>query len=268
MENREPTLCLEHNRRRLPFSMKEEHYHPYNEIYYLIDGETKYFIAGEVYNIKKGDLAIIPAEILHKTMNLSGKYTECIKIFFSNDRISDSSILDCVYPRVIRDSDLKYFPIDALLREMEKEYTSGDKYSSIMLNSHLERFLICLCRTKPSSAQPSSNISASDRIILDAARYIDEHYGDELTLEGLAERFTMSPGHFSKKFKSVTGFGMSKYITQVRILNAEKLLLHTKLSVTEIAMRCGFSDSNYFTAVFKAHKGMPPHRYAKLHTLK
>ena len=75
----------------------------------------------------------------------------------------------------------------------------------------------------------------------------------------------MSPGHFSKKFKSVTGFGLSKYITQVRILNAEKLLLHTGLSVTEIAGCCGYSDSNYFAAVFKAVKGVPPYRYAKMH---
>ncbi|MBR2459896.1 MAG: helix-turn-helix transcriptional regulator, partial [Clostridia bacterium] len=95
--------------------------------------------------------------------------------------------------------------------------------------------------------------------------YINEHFSDDLSLESLSARFAMSPSHFSKKFKAITGFGLSKYITQVRILNAEKLLLHTKLSVTEISLRCGFPDSNYFASVFKARKGIPPYRYAKMH---
>ena len=250
--------------RKVPMSMKEEHYHTFAELYYLVDGETRFFLSGEVYNIKKGDLVVIPPGVLHRTMNVNGKYTERINVFFSENYVADKHIMSGVVPRIIRSEDFRFFPMEALLCEMEKEFVGGDKYSSVMLHSQLNKLLVCLCRLG-NTPRPESGVSAADRPILDAARYICEHYGDELTLEGLAKRFAMSPGHFSKKFKSTTGFGLSKYITQVRLLNAEKLLLHTKLSVTEISLRCGFSDSNYFAAVFKANKGIPPYRYAKMH---
>ena len=242
--------------RKIPFSMKEDHYHPFIEIYHLVAGETKYFIAGEVYLMKKGDLAIIPCGILHRTMNENGRYCERINVCFDEELVSDPSLVEGMVPRIIRGHDFN-FPIEPLLCEMEKEYVGGQEYSSVMLRSYLDRLLVCL-RRLGSTPKPESGVSPADRPILDAARYITEHYGEELTLEGLAKRFAMSPGHFSKKFKSTTGFGLSKYITQVRILNAEKLLLHTKLSITDISMRCGFSDSNYFAAVFKAQKGIPP----------
>ena len=244
--------------------MSEEHYHPYTEIYYLVDGETRYFIAGEVYNMKKGDLAIIPFGVLHRTMNTSGRYCERINVTFDDGYVSDPILIDGIIPRIIRSEDFKFFPVESLLCEMEKEYVAGDRFSKVMLRSQLNKLLVYICRMG-NTPKPESGVSAADRPILDAARYITEHFSDDLTLEDLSRRFAMSPGHFSKKFKSITGFGLSKYITQVRILNAEKLLLHTKLSVTEISLRCGFSDSNYFAAVFKAQKGIPPYRYAKMH---
>lgn len=264
MEYGESYFEIERACRKIPFSMNEEHYHSYTELYYLVEGETRYFIAGDVYNIKKGDLVVIPAGVLHKTMNVGGKYIERINVTFSDGYLSEPSVMKGIVPRIIRSRDFKFFPVESLLCEMEREYIAGDGYSPLMLRSHLIKLLVCLCRVGNTAAIESS-VSPADRPILDAARYISEHYGDELTLEGLAKRFAMSPGHFSKKFKSTTGFGLSKYITQVRIMNAEKLLLHTKLSVTEISMRCGFSDSNYFAAVFKEHKGIPPYRFAKLH---
>lgn len=256
-------IVVDRSCRKIPFSMNEEHFHPFIEIYYLVAGETKYFIAGEVYIVKKGDLAIIPHGVLHRTKNENGKYCERINVTFDCGAVSEPRLLEGVAPRVIRSQDFD-FPIEHLLCAMEKEYVAEKEFSSVLLHSYLDQLLVGIYRLG-STPTPESGVSPSDRPILDAARYITEHYGEELTLEGLAKRFAMSPGHFSKKFKSTTGFGLSKYITQIRIINAEKLLVHTRLSVTDISMRCGFSDSNYFAAVFKAHKGMPPYRYAKIH---
>lgn len=250
--------------RKIPFSMNDEHYHPYIEIYYLVDGEANYFIADEVYNVKKGDLAIIPYGVLHRTMNVTGRYCERINVTFDAACIGDPTLMECVAPRIIRGENFNGFPVEQLLCEMEKEFVAGDRFSELMLKSLLERLLVAVCRLG-NTPRAESAVSPADRPIIDAARYINEHYGDELTLEGIAKRFAMSAGHFSKKFKSTTGFGLAKYITQVRILNAEKLLLHTRLSVTDVATRCGFTDPNYFASVFKSQKGVPPYKYAKLH---
>jgi AraC family L-rhamnose operon transcriptional activator RhaR/AraC family L-rhamnose operon regulatory protein RhaS len=59
------------------------------------------------------------------------------------------------------------------------------------------------------------------------------------------------------------GIGINEYITYVRITNAEKILRETNLSVTQVADCCGYTDSNYFSTVFKHIKGIPPQRYRK-----
>ena len=58
--------------------------------------------------------------------------------------------------------------------------------------------------------------------------------------------------------------GIIQYLTYVRVTNAKKLLRESTLSVMEVAERCGFNDSNYFSAVFKKVKGMTPMSYRKI----
>ena len=74
----------------------------------------------------------------------------------------------------------------------------------------------------------------------------------------------MSASYFSKQFKSVTGVGLNEYINIIRIGASEKLLLSGNLPITQVAMECGFNDSNYFAAVFKKLKGITPKKYSLL----
>ena len=216
---------VERSCRLVPYSMIDEHYHSRTEIYYLVEGETKYFIAGEVYIMKAGDLAIIPKGVLHRTINENGRRCVRICIVFSENAVSIRQLVDGLAPRVIRSQELSD-ELRMIISKMEAEYNGGQEYSRVLLRAYLDQFLVLLHRLG-STTRPENGVSPADRPIIDAVRYVNEHYGDELTLEGLAKRFAMSPGHFSKKFKSVTGFGLCKYITQVRILNAEKLLKNT-----------------------------------------
>ena len=82
-------------------------------------------------------------------------------------------------------------------------------------------------------------------------------------MEHICKTFSISEGYLSRKFKAVSGIGLNQYITYVRICHAEKLLTETNLSVTEIAEKCGFNGSNYFSSVFKKMKGMTPLMYKK-----
>ena len=54
---------------------------------------------------------------------------------------------------------------------------------------------------------------------------------------------------------------MQAKINEVRLQNAKRLLRSTGMSITEIAYAVGFSDSNYFSSVFKKHTGMTPGEY-------
>ena len=99
--------------------------------------------------------------------------------------------------------------------------------------------------------------------IQDAVEYINKNYGSDISLDCIAKLCSLSRSFFSKKFKEVTGFGFSEYLTLVRIKNAERLLSDGKKSVTDIAFECGFNDSSYFASKFKELIGTTPKRYQK-----
>ena len=56
---------------------------------------------------------------------------------------------------------------------------------------------------------------------------------------------------------------LSQYLTQIRLDNSRKMLRETHLSITEIAMACGFSSQSYFTKIFRETYGLTPGLYRK-----
>ena len=114
------------------------------------------------------------------------------------------------------------------------------------------------------STEAVVKISESDKVVHEISEYINRRYGEELGLDRLSREFSISESHLSRKFKSVAGVGVNEYITFVRIMNAERMLRAEDISITEVAARCGFNDSNYFSAVFKKVKGITPLKFAKL----
>ena len=80
-----------------------------------------------------------------------------------------------------------------------------------------------------------------------------------------AELFNMSESSLSKKFKAFTGFRFREYLIYVRTHAAADFLVNTSLSITEIADKCGFADSNTMGGTFKKIMGEAPGSYRKNH---
>jgi AraC-like DNA-binding protein len=87
-------------------------------------------------------------------------------------------------------------------------------------------------------------------------QYIEEHLANEVSLPLLVRLVQLSPYHFCRAFKQSFGVPPHRYLTDHRIERAEDLLAGRKLSVTEIALDVGFSDS--FTAAFRKCTGETP----------
>ncbi|MGI6065864.1 MAG: response regulator [Bacillota bacterium] len=98
----------------------------------------------------------------------------------------------------------------------------------------------------------------NSNLVEKAIQYVDENYHQELSLEDVARQVYLSPCYFSRLFKQVKGLSFSEYLTQVRMEEARRLLLHTDLLVSEIATRVGYRDARYFSQVFKKAEGSTP----------
>ena len=86
---------------------------------------------------------------------------------------------------------------------------------------------------------------------------------DGLTEKSLFKREKMSYNHFSYVFKKTFKKSFSEYVTRVKLREAEKMLILTDKSITEIAYDAGFSTSSHFIMRFKEAKGITPNKFRK-----
>ncbi|MFB9327962.1 response regulator [Paenibacillus aurantiacus] len=92
---------------------------------------------------------------------------------------------------------------------------------------------------------------------------IRERFMEDLMLETIAEQFYFNPSYFSSMFKTHTGKTFSEFLTDTRMKHAKALLADaaTPLKIYDVAERCGYRDTKYFSRVFKSHVGVSPEAY-------
>ena len=248
------TVAVTKEKRESSYKMPAAHYHNHYEIYYLIKGKVRYFINDRIYDINEGDVVLIPPHIIHKTAILMNESAERLLISFTNKFI--------VYPRndeIFSCFENCYFKnpqIGGIVEKAADEFNNKDRYSDELIAGYIREILVKLNRLADKSAY--QEVSWNNSIVQKAVLYICENYEKDISLSFLAKKFALSESHFSRQFKMYTGFGVSEYISTVRVKNAEKLLVTTKLSVTDVAQKCGFGSSSYFASVFKKIRGITP----------
>ena len=101
----------------------------------------------------------------------------------------------------------------------------------------------------------------NSKIIENAKLYIEEHLGDDFSINALCDEMKIGRTKLYNLFKSELKMGIAEYLRRRRLHRAKKLLKTTTLSITEIAEMVGFSDYNYFSRVYKKTYGKPPKYY-------
>ena len=97
-----------------------------------------------------------------------------------------------------------------------------------------------------------------------ACDFITEHAHEELTRDSVADIVHMSGSGFSRFFKSHTGMTFQEFVSDIRISRACELLASTSMSVTEIALECGFGEMTTFNRTFRRFRDTTPSRYREM----
>lgn len=261
------------------YEMKNAHLHPVYEIYYLVSGTRKFFIESDIYNISKGTLVLINKNVMHQTAYSSDMLNERTYILFDDIHISyliekygRKEIDECFEQKIFPIPIQRREYVEGVIAQLDNEYKNKDEFSERLMECYLNELMIFLIRYKRHISNDgygvdilnnTISLSNSDESIQTAAKYIMDNYSKNLTLPHVAYKVNMSSTYFSKRFKEVTGFGFKEYLLNIRIQKACELLLETRLSITEIAYKIGFNDSNYFGDVFKKSRGISPLKYRK-----
>lgn len=98
-------------------------------------------------------------------------------------------------------------------------------------------------------------------IINKICNYIEKYYNTQISLEEVSQISGFSSFYFSKIFKKYKHISFVQYVTKVRIEKSKNLLRETTLPINEISLAVGYSNSNYYTNVFKKIERISPKKY-------
>jgi AraC family transcriptional regulator len=115
--------------------------------------------------------------------------------------------------------------------------------------------------------RPNSGASASGGLAPWQERRAKEimrtRYASQLTIADVAAECRLTPSHFARSFRCSTGVAPHEFLSRIRIDEARRLMLSTKLPLADIALICGFGDQSYFTRVFSRSIGASPGAWRK-----
>lgn len=97
-----------------------------------------------------------------------------------------------------------------------------------------------------------------------AINYMNQNFGEKITIQTLSKLTNMSESNFNRIFKKEMGLSPIEYLINVRIKKAKKFLRARNLTITEISMKCGFYSISHFSSCFMKQLGMPPSDYENL----
>lgn len=147
-------------------------------------------------------------------------------------------------------------------RRILSGYTDVAALREALSDTDAAKKLIDSIKEQAFSFRDTVTVPAYSDSIREARHYIKEHYRDHgLSLNTVAAAVNVSPNHFSTIFARQTGENFISYVTRTRMEQAKILLKTTKLRTADIAYESGYSDTHYFSYVFKKNVGLSPREF-------
>ena len=251
------------------YVMSHHHCHPYYELSYIEHGSCRFFVEDANYDLHDGDFLLIPPQLFHYTRYLFGACLRCGVYFRAEDLSPEltarvpGGIAFFSQLRIFQAPAMSRRRISFLLERMAAEEEEFDELSPLMLRFQLQELLLLSSRLCSLLSEKIADIHTTDPQALLAARFIHEHFRQQISAADIAAASAFSPNCLRRKFREATGIGVHDYLVFIRLRNAAFELVSTDDSVTDIALRSGFSDSNYFKDAFKKKYGITPREYRK-----
>ncbi|MFC5407607.1 AraC family transcriptional regulator [Cohnella soli] len=262
-----------HRDRKSSTSELPDHLHDLFELVYVHEGYGTFFIDNTFYEKRQGDLFLIPGNTIHRSFTDIEQPIVSTAVFFAPAFVRMDELGDGYVPFECFESARKnkQFKLDlpetfgrqfsSTLDEIAEELKNRRKGFRQSVRLHLQSLLLGLNRLVSAASDGNRDKSAGPKWLMDALREIDDNPGQSGWLNSLAAKACVSPHHFSRTFKKLTGMNVTDYVNAKRLVRAKELLRATDDNVESIAFACGFQSLPYFYRAFKSLTGMSPRAY-------
>lgn len=254
-----------------PFRMNR---HDYMEILFLNAGELVWRVQDQSITQSKGDLFVMGSTKYHRVTENSSSQAAVESLFFHPDLIRSSSVcrddseylaafqsFDPGFPHVIPASTGVPSEIRGLMARIHQELPASSDRAKLCVKTYLKMILVVLLNHYSSSRMIPARFDRRQRALerfKPLFEFLDNQYWDQITPIDAAKILNMSPSHFRRAFKQVTGQSFVLYLNHFRIAKAQELLISTDKSIAEVGMEVGFCDQSYFGLIFRRCTQMTP----------
>lgn len=264
-----------------------------SEIVYVSEGEGKFVVNNQTYQVQQGDILIYNKGVIHEERS---NPENPLKTYFCGvgqlyiEGVEEGCIIAPHLVPVIHTGRYLY-KAESYISEIFEESNSQVLGYEIICQNLLTSLIILILRIirsenrELSSATPGNQgtstsgnfapavtpgnhatataTATTDTLGYKIKEYIDKNYTTNISLNKIADRLYISPHYLSHIFKKETGYSPINYMINRRIGEAKKLLLTTEMNIQEIARFVGYDNANYFTMIFKKAMGVSPKKFKK-----
>ena len=234
------------------------------ELMLIRDGNATVFIDGQEEHLNAGDFVLCDAGKLHSYYTAEGASADAVSCGFVGLHcrgIDQNCFIGSQEHPIVRAGQASR-ALDYILSGLEKAGDSLDtrneeaqRYmaaSAIVLALQLHRI------ASERAEQAHFDLGVRTRI------YLDRHYLEPLTLDGIAQAMGVSKYHLDRVFLKTMDCTPIQYIIRRRMARAQTLLASTRDTIQHIAAQCGYDNYNYFTVLFRKTTGKTPREYRNI----
>lgn len=219
---------------------------------YTVSGAGEIEIQGITYPLKQGDafMVDIPGDHCYR-LPLSSPEWEILYLELSKEALPFLRQVMTLSGPVFKVPDSS--PVIELAWSIYKKAIDNQIQDAYENSSLTYQWLMELTRhVSQNRIQPAS------LKIEQCKQFIEQHYMEQIGLKEMAEVAGQSKYHFSREYERRLGITPVRYLTEVRLAHAVKLMMSTESNLEEIAQKSGFSNANYFGKVFRKYMGVSP----------
>ena len=232
-------------------------------IYITIQGSATLTVEGEPLCLGPNSIAIIPPGC-HCTLEKNETAGHWVYDWLSfRSRLDWTELLgwatELTKP-VFFDTDdsVSFSFLTQQTEQLESQTYMPDTISERLCKNIIENILL---RLHILAEQATGSDTPVNQKVQSAVHYILNHYGEDISLEMIANDASSSPSRLSALFREHFGISVIKWRDQIRMLKAKELIKHSQDPIGDIASRVGYPDALYFSRRFKDHFGVAPSHF-------
>lgn len=235
----------------------------------LFGGRLDYFDGNLRGELRPGQILIFNPDM---GLQVSGTTVELLMLSISSAVLIQHAVsMHLVPPKstVVFQSDpiTNDTELNQLVKTFHSEFCAAKPGREIVMRALIEQLLVQLLRqhsiARRSDELELSRVGLIDRRIRRSVELMHSQLDQDLSLRDLAAASYLSPFHFARLFKKITGVTPHSYLAAIRTRKAQQLLAEPDLSINAIAARVGYLSSSHFTKAFRAATGTTPREFRK-----